>query len=215
MKILRLKNSVFEIYSLKIPLVNWPLQINAQSIFFTDRHTHTHMYIHSILLKRNGVKGARLPFCRRLGVLQSQFWPFGEAKNLLPQEIEPYCLRTLAIYFIPSEKCIRFNLWRGPNIYDDRIISCCYRLFFNSPAFLQPSGFFSILFARSEWSDNAADSMAFKLTYQLNLRLVDIQNKRWRTSVFVQFKIVFPLLVAWRFIVLRGKRRVRISLSSK
>jgi hypothetical protein len=81
--------------------------------------------------------------------------------------------------------------------------------------FAIPSGFFSILFARSEWSNNTANSMAFKLTYQLNLRLVDIQNKRWRTCVFVPFKIVFALPVAWRFIVLTGQRRIRISVSSK
>ena len=55
--------------------------------------------------------------------------------------------------------------------------------------------------------------MAFKLTYELNLRLVNIQNKRWRTCVFVPFKIVFPLPVEWRFIVLAGQRRIRISVS--
>ena len=81
--------------------------------------------------------------------------------------------------------------------------------------FVVPSGFFSILFARSEWSNNIANSMAFKLTYELNLRVVDMQNKRWRTCVFVPFKIVFPLPVAWRFIVLRGQRHIRISVSSK
>ena len=94
--------------------------------------------------------------------------------------------------------------------------SSILQLFSNQRTFFVISyGFFSILFARSEWSDNAANSMAFKLTYQLNLRLVDIQNKRWRTCVFVHFKIVFALLVAWRFIVLTGQRRIRISLSSK
>jgi hypothetical protein len=81
--------------------------------------------------------------------------------------------------------------------------------------FFIPSGFFSILFAKYEWINNAANSMALKLNYKLNLRLVDIQNKRWRTCVFVPFKIVFQLPVAWRFIVLTGQRRVLISVSSK
>lgn len=57
--------------------------------------------------------------------------------------------------------------------------------------------------------------MAFKFTCQLNLRLVDIQNKRWRTCVFVPFKIVLPLPVACCFIVPTGQRRIRISVSSK
>jgi len=57
--------------------------------------------------------------------------------------------------------------------------------------------------------------MEFKLTCQLNLRLVDIQNKRWRTCVFAPFKIVFTLPVEWRFIVCAGQRCIRISYSSK
>jgi len=65
MKILRLKNSVLEVYSLKISLVKWPLQIYAQSIFFTgrqtdrqtDRHTYTHVYTQYIVQWERGKRG--------------------------------------------------------------------------------------------------------------------------------------------------------------
>jgi uncharacterized protein YqiB (DUF1249 family) len=45
--------------------------------------------------------------------------------------------------------------------------------------FVIPSGFFSILLARSEWSNNAADSMALKLTHQLNLGAMVAQWLRY------------------------------------
>jgi hypothetical protein len=86
-----------------------------------------------------GAKRARFPFNRRLDVPQSRFWHCGEVKCLLPPPgIEPHCLHTLAVCFIPLENRSRRNMWRGPDWYVYRIISSCYKIPFNSSAFLRP-----------------------------------------------------------------------------
>jgi len=219
MKILRLKNSVLEVHSLKIPLVDWPLQIHAQSVFFTDKQAgrQTHKWIYTIYCSMGtGQKGPGSHSVEGWVCFIASFDPLERWKKSThlptPQGIESYCLHTLAINFIPLEK-------RITNTLTELFVAAT-----NFPSLIQlfsdqrtyiviPSGFFSILIARSAWNNNTANSMAFKLTYELNLRLVNIQNKRWRTCVFVPFKIVFPLPVEWRFIVLAGQRRIRISVS--
>lgn len=112
---------------------------NSRSPFlYRHTYTHTHMYIHNILFNGNGAKWDRLPFCRRLGVLHSQLWPFGEVKNLTPPRNRTVLFTYTCNICYSLRKHIRFHTWRGPNKYVDRIITCCYKISFTYPAFLRP-----------------------------------------------------------------------------